>query len=123
MTTYHSEGVNLLDNSKKEFLNFEQKVRKMFMETQGITAEEFIEHEIVLKNTIAYQICVCHLSLIEFTNKIYEWFKEKVIELYQFEEERPVPKRNLHKIDFTRRKMQHQVIECKPRHLIKKIIR
>ncbi|PZX07915.1 hypothetical protein C7437_1011037 [Psychrobacillus insolitus] len=54
--------------------------------------------------------------------KVLDWIKEKSIDLYQFEEEKPLSKRNHHKLDLTRQKMQHQVIECKPRNLIKKII-
>lgn len=69
-------------------------------------------------------------KLVESLRKIaqvfmnaWKWIKEKVIELYQLEEERPASIRNYHKFIFTRQKVHHQVIERKPRHLIKKIIR
>jgi hypothetical protein len=58
-------------------------------------------------------------ALVNYWNQ----FKEIIVEHHQFREDKQTSIRNHHKVNFTRQKMHHQVIECKPRHLIKKIIR
>ena len=53
----------------------------------------------------------------------WKWLKEKWIELYQLEEKKQKSKKNQHQMNFSRRKITHQVIDRRPKQMIRKIIR
>lgn len=55
-----------------------------------------------------------HNSIIEFSD-----FENKQMKLLRVTERKSM----LHRIDFSKQKVRHQVIDSKPKHLIKKIIR
>ncbi|WP_342512269.1 hypothetical protein MKY34_16820 [Sporosarcina sp. FSL K6-1522] len=57
-----------------------------------------------------------------FFHRNFEWLKKAAVKWYQLEEEKKIVVRQRHKRDFSRRRMEHQVIDCKP-HMIRKIIR
>lgn len=73
-------------------------------------------------------------ALVEASRKIREWFmnffrdnwkriKEAAIKWYQLEEEKEMIIRRRYKRDFNRQKISHQVINRKPQHMVRKIIR
>ena len=62
-------------------------------------------------------------QLIRFFRENWNWLKEKAIELYQLEESKQQHITRKHLMDFTRKKNFHQVIDRRPRQMIRKIIR
>ncbi len=52
----------------------------------------------------------------------WNWLKEKYVELYQLEEKKQKTKKNQHHMNFSRKKITHQVIDHRPREMIRKII-
>ncbi|KAA0944166.1 hypothetical protein FQ087_18755 [Sporosarcina sp. ANT_H38] len=59
----------------------------------------------------------------EWVERNWKWLKKVVIKWYQLEEEKKVVTRQHHRRDFSRQKMSHQVINRKPHHMVRKIIR
>lgn len=59
----------------------------------------------------------------EWFQENWKWLKEAAIKWYQLEEEKEVVIRLRYKRDFSRQKISHQVMDRKPQHLIRKIIR
>lgn len=69
-------------------------------------------------------------AFVEIVNRIWEWvqenwqwLKEAAVKWYQLEEKKKVVVRQPYKRDFSRQKISHQVINRKPQHLVRKIIR
>lgn len=62
-------------------------------------------------------------QLIKFFREKWNWLKEKAIELYQLKESKQQHITRKHLMDFTRKKNFHQVIDRRPRQMIRKIIR
>jgi hypothetical protein len=60
--------------------------------------------------------------IVQFFRENWKMIKEKAIELYGFKEDMEIAKRNHQKLNFSRPRIRHQVIERKPRHLIRKVI-
>lgn len=52
----------------------------------------------------------------------WNWLKGKWIELYQLEEEKQKTKKNQYRMNFSRKKITHQVIDRRPKQMIRKII-
>jgi hypothetical protein len=61
-------------------------------------------------------------EIVQFFRENWKMIKEKAIELYGFKEDMKIAKRNHQKLNFSRPRICHQVIERKPRHLIRKVI-
>ena len=60
-------------------------------------------------------------KVLNFLLKFWKLAKKVAVKWYQLEEEKKIVVRQRHKRDFSRRKMEHQVIDRKP-HMIRKII-
>jgi hypothetical protein len=61
-------------------------------------------------------------GLMKFFRENWKIIKDKAIELLISKEDMKIAKRNHHKFNFSQLKVRHQVIERKPRHLIRKVI-
>lgn len=61
--------------------------------------------------------------LMEFFRNNWKLLKKAAIKWYQLEEEKEVVVRQRYKRDFTRQKISHQVVDRKPKYMIRKIIR
>ncbi|MEK4713455.1 hypothetical protein [Sporosarcina sp. FSL K6-5500] len=59
----------------------------------------------------------------KFFRNLWEKTKTVAIKWYQLEGEKQFVVRHHHKRDFSRKKISHQVINRKPQHLVRKIIR
>lgn len=59
----------------------------------------------------------------EWIKENWNWLKEKCVELYQLEEKKDKLKSNQYPMNYSGKKMIHQVIDRKPRQVIRKIIR
>ncbi|WP_419957232.1 hypothetical protein [Psychrobacillus psychrotolerans] len=58
----------------------------------------------------------------EWIKDNWNWLKEKCVELYQLEEKKQKTKKNQHHMNFSRKKITHQVIDRRPKQMIRKII-
>lgn len=58
----------------------------------------------------------------EWIKNNWSWLKEKCVELYQLEEKKQKTKKNQHHLNFSRKKIMHQVIDRRPKQMIRKII-
>lgn len=65
----------------------------------------------------------CLKKFIKWVKENWKWLKEKTIELYQFEEKKQKTKKHQYSMNFNRPKMNHQVIDRRPKQMIRKIIR
>lgn len=91
------------------------------MEINQETREKFQE----MAKAIAKVFTKVREWFAKFFQKNWSWLKEAAIKWYQLEEEkeaRPIT-RQFHKRDFSRQKISHQVIDRKPRQMVRKIIR
>lgn len=59
----------------------------------------------------------------EWLKENWNWLKEKFVELYQLEEKKQSVKKNQYHMNFSRKKIMHQVIDRRPKQMIRKIIR
>ena len=59
----------------------------------------------------------------EWIKDNWNWLKEKWVELYQLEEKKQKDKKNQHHMNFSWKKIKHQVIDRRPKQMIRKIIR
>ncbi|MEK5148784.1 hypothetical protein MKX53_17525 [Psychrobacillus sp. FSL K6-4615] len=58
----------------------------------------------------------------EWIKNNWSWLKEKCVELYQLEEKKQKATKNQHHLNFSRKKITHQVIDRRPKQMIRKII-
>lgn len=65
----------------------------------------------------------CLKRCIKWIKENWKWLKEKIIELYQFEEKKQKDKKYQYHMNFHRKKINHQVIDRRPKQMIRKIIR
>jgi hypothetical protein len=60
--------------------------------------------------------------IVQFFRENWKMIEEKVIELLKSKKDVKIAIRNHHKFNFTRSRIHHQVIDRKPRQLIRKVI-
>ncbi len=79
--------------------------------------------EVISKIAAAFQVSVEFVlnNLSAFAERFEEMLPD-IIKSFEIEEECEYY-RKLHKLDFTRKKISHQVMCRKPKHLVKKVIR
>lgn len=64
----------------------------------------------------------CMKQFIKWVEENWNWLKTKWIELYQLHEKKQKNKKSQHHMNFSRKKITHQVIDRRPKQMIRKII-
>ncbi|MER2169017.1 MAG: hypothetical protein ABS938_00120 [Psychrobacillus psychrodurans] len=87
---------------------------------------EFNQNEIEKMKTIIRNLYEWFKKAVEQITsafrKYWKWIKEEVEKIHHIEEKRTVFKSYNHKLNSTKQRMEHQVIDRKPRVMIRKII-
>lgn len=64
----------------------------------------------------------CMNRFIKWAQENWEWIKVKWVEYYQLVEKKEIAHKDKHCMNFYRKKITHQVIDRRPKQMIRKII-
>lgn len=109
----------------------ERKVIELFMARYGLTIEEFENSESYLKSTFGYEQCIAIVRFLEISEKIVNSFKNVWDDLKDLAQKIANIQENIEKKKVLQSKwtvqrdtrIKSQVIDNKPKHLVRKIIR
>ena len=109
----------------------EQKAIDLFIARYGLTTEEFAESESYLKSTFGYEQCIAIARFLEISEAIVNSFKNawdglKDVALKIANIQENIEKKKVLRSKWTVQRdtrIKSQVIDNKPKHLVRKIIR